>query len=226
MKDTSRGQQIAVAALALLLARCSGDNHPAEDMAPVAGSSAAGNGGSEGANLAGNAGNSPSAASGAGSSAGATGGSSAGAPASAGSAGTSGGSGGQCSSGDSGATFQADCLACASDDCQRCACSNCTEQLKTCAETAGCPEIAACIRGSGCGGVDCYCGTFDALRCAGGQSDGPCKAVILAAPGAKEPTTMDLSAGPASDAAVAVGQCIELEPACTRACQLAMATDD
>jgi hypothetical protein len=125
-----------------------------------------------------------------------------------------GGSTGTCDS-NAGGTFEERCLACAVDACEQCLCTDCTEELETCNNTAGCPEIAACVKESGCTGLDCYCGTFDALSCAGGQADGPCKSVILAAPGGHMPTP---SAGPASDAAVAISACIQPQQPCEAAC--------
>lgn len=125
-----------------------------------------------------------------------------------------------CGTSASEATFEADCLACAASDCERCLCSNCGEQLVACSNIEGCPEIAACIRESGCAGLDCYCGSFDAIACAGGQADGPCKAAILAAPGAREPTALEPSAGPASDAAVAIGLCAQPGQPCAKACSM------
>jgi len=88
-----------------------------------------------------------------------------------------------------------------------------------CASTEGCQEILACVRDKGCTGIDCYCGTFNALACSGGQSDGPCKSVFLAAPGAHEPSLMAPSAGPASDAALAVGTCAQGQ-ACNQTCSM------
>lgn len=134
-----------------------------------------------------------------------------------GGAGTAGGAG-ACKSEDPTLTFEENCLVCAATDCERCLCTDCVEELQACAETSGCPEIAACIQASQCTGIDCYCGTFDALACAGGQSDGPCKSAILAAPGSREPSLLDPSAGPASDAAVAISTCTQPGASCAEAC--------
>ncbi|HYJ07902.1 MAG TPA: hypothetical protein VEX18_02810 [Polyangiaceae bacterium] len=123
-----------------------------------------------------------------------------------------------CESEDPALTFEENCLACAETDCERCLCTECVEQLQACAETSGCPEILACIQASQCTGVDCYCGTFDAVACAGGQSNGPCKSAILAAPGSREPSLLDRSAGPASDAAVAISDCAQPGASCAESC--------
>src|SRR5688500_17306219 len=56
-----------------------------------------------------------------------------------------------CESENPSSTFEENCLACAKNDCERCLCTNCLEPLQTCAETSGCPEIAACVEASGCG---------------------------------------------------------------------------
>jgi hypothetical protein len=141
----------------------------------------------------------------------------------AGSSGSGGGAGsagaaGACEAEDPALTFEENCLACAETDCERCLCTDCVEQLQACAETSGCPEILACIQASQCTGVDCYCGTFDAVACAGGQSNGPCKSAILAAPGSREPSLLDRSAGPASDAAVAISDCAQPGASCAESC--------
>jgi hypothetical protein len=135
------------------------------------------------------------------------------------SAGTSSGSAGDTTAaGGPSATFEAACLSDAADACERCLCSECSEPLEACANTAGCPEIAACIRQSQCRGVDCYCGSVDALSCASGQGNGPCKVAILEAPGGREPSLLSPSAGPASDAAVAISTCAEEGQPCAEAC--------
>jgi hypothetical protein len=123
-----------------------------------------------------------------------------------------------CESEDPALSFEENCLMCAEIDCERCLCTGCAEQLQACAQTSGCPEIGACIRTSQCAGVDCYCGTFDAIACASGQSDGPCKSVILAAPGSREPSLANPSAGPASDAAIAISACTEPGASCAESC--------
>lgn len=125
-----------------------------------------------------------------------------------------------CATGGAAGGFEQQCSACASDGCERCLCSECTDQLEACSETDGCPEIAACIRQHGCQGIDCYCGNFDAVSCANGQADGPCKLVILAAPGGRVPTLLAPSAGPASDAAVEISACARAESVCSEECAL------
>jgi hypothetical protein len=137
---------------------------------------------------------------------------------SAGFAAAGGTSGGSCESGGEEMPFEARCLACATTSCEQCLCSECTEELETCSTTPGCPEIAACVKDSGCTGVDCYCGTFDAVSCAAGQADGPCKSSIVDAPGGKVPTLLDPSAGPASDAAIAIAQCSQPGQPCATPC--------
>jgi hypothetical protein len=118
----------------------------------------------------------------------------------------------------SGATFEESCLARAASACERCLCTDCANPVQSCGDTSGCPEIATCIRDSQCAGIACYCGSFDAVACATGQSDGPCKATILAAPGSRVPTLLDPSAGPASDAAVAIAACAQPGQSCAAAC--------
>lgn len=140
------------------------------------------------------------------------------APGGSGGGGGTGGGAVGCESEDPSLTFEENCLVCAETDCERCLCMNCAQPLQTCAETSGCPEIAACIQASQCAGIDCYCGTFDALACAAGQSDGPCKSAILAAPGGREPSLTAPSAGPASDAAIAISACIEPGASCADSC--------
>jgi hypothetical protein len=139
-----------------------------------------------------------------------------------GAAGTTGGGAAAGSAGDStgGGAFEAQCSAAATTDCEHCLCSSCGPQLMSCASTDGCQEILACIRDKGCTGIDCYCGTFDALACSAGQSDGPCKPVFLAAAGAHEPSLLNTSAGPASDAALAVGKCAQPGQPCNHACPM------
>lgn len=126
-------------------------------------------------------------------------------------------SGGSGSAGQSG-SFEQSCVASATDACNRCLCSGCTQPLEQCANTQGCPEILACTRQSGCTGAACYCGDFDAVTCLGGQSNGPCKAVILEAPDSRVPSLVNRSAGPASDAALAIATCAEEGQPCAEAC--------
>lgn len=114
--------------------------------------------------------------------------------------------------------FEQDCLARAESSCEQCLCSSCTEQLRACAATEGCPELVVCIRDHHCAGIACYCGTFDAIACANGEANGPCKAAILDAPGSRLPTLINPSAGPASDAAVDISHCEQPGQPCTEAC--------
>jgi hypothetical protein len=114
--------------------------------------------------------------------------------------------------------FESACLARAADSCEQCLCSSCTEPLQACAATEGCPELAVCIRDNHCRGIACYCGTFDAITCANGEANGPCKAAILDAPGGRMPTLISPSAGPASDAAVAISLCEQSGQPCAQAC--------
>lgn len=124
-----------------------------------------------------------------------------------------------CGSAGKSAGFEQECLACARDSCEACLCSDCSEQLEACSATPGCVEIAACTRQSGCSGITCYCGDFDAAACIQGQANGPCKSVILAAPGARVPTLVIPSAGPASDAAVAISSaCLQSGQPCALDC--------
>lgn len=138
------------------------------------------------------------------------------------SAGTGGSSGGGAISSEASAGAPAEieqaCLAVAASPCERCLCSQCTEQLQTCAATEGCPELAQCIRESGCEGIACYCGSFDAVACANGEANGPCKSAILDAPGGHVPSLLSPSAGPASDAAVAISACAQSGQPCAQAC--------
>jgi hypothetical protein len=107
------------------------------------------------------------------------------------------------------ADFASSCFACAGDDrCQQCLCTDCTEEVRKCMETPGCLEIAACVQDSGCTGINCYCGQYDALRCAEGRADGPCRDTMVNAPSGRVPTAANPSAGPASDAAVAISTCL------------------
>src|SRR3954469_10861755 len=123
-----------------------------------------------------------------------------------------------CGSGGNSAGFTQDCLALAESSCDRCLCSDCTEQLEQCAATPGCAEIVACTRQSGCSGIDCYCGDFDAAACVQGQANGPCKSVILNAPAGHAPTLISPSGGPASDAAVAISTCSQAGHPCGADC--------
>lgn len=146
-----------------------------------------------------------------------------GSPAAAGEGGAASGAGGEggalaCEPNDRSAPFEARCLACASDTCGECLCTSCTQKLQTCEGTPGCEDIASCVIASGCSSVACYCGTHELVECLGGQSDGPCKDAILNAPGGHAPTASDISAGPAADAALAVGLCATSGGVCAASC--------
>lgn len=112
----------------------------------------------------------------------------------------------------------ADSCAAPADTCTACLCSECAGELGVCATTPGCLEILACVRDSGCSGQDCYCGTAILPACFGGAGNGPCKAVLLAAPGGREPTFDNPSGGPASDAALSIADCAEEGDQCTSEC--------
>lgn len=109
-----------------------------------------------------------------------------------------------------------------SDACGVCVCSECGAELDTCANTPGCPEILACVRENGCSGTDCFCGDAALTRCFNGGGDGPCKDVVLAAPGGREPTLSDPSGGPASDAALEVGECADDDDRCADVCDVGL----
>ncbi len=109
-----------------------------------------------------------------------------------------------------------------SDACGACVCSECGTELDTCANTPGCPEILACVRENGCSGTDCFCGDAALPRCFNGGGDGPCKDVVLAAPGGREPTLADPSGGPASDAALEVGECADDDDRCADVCDVGL----
>jgi hypothetical protein len=137
-----------------------------------------------------------------------------------GKAGGAGANGTACGASGSSATFEESCLACAANDCERCLCTDCTAPVERCAETSGCPAILACIREQQCTGLDCYCGSYDPITCVMGQSNGPCKSVILEAPDSREPTIASPSAGPASDAALAIADCAQPNKPCAGVCPL------
>lgn len=132
--------------------------------------------------------------------------------------GASGSCGTACGSAGQSTSFEQSCIASATDSCNRCLCSDCAQPLEQCANTPGCPEILGCTRQSGCIGAACYCGEFDVVTCLGGQSNGPCKAVILESPGSRVPSLANRSAGPASDAALAIATCAEEGQPCAEAC--------
>lgn len=81
--------------------------------------------------------------------------------------------------------------------------ATCGPAIDACGATAGCNEILACAARSGCTGAECYCAD------AGCTSPGPCREVIDAAPGARAPDASGPSRGPATDAAAAVGACLQ-----------------
>jgi len=111
-----------------------------------------------------------------------------------------------------------DTCAALDDVCAACLCSECGDELEVCAGTPGCPEILACVRENGCSGDDCYCGTASLPACLAGAGNGPCKNILLAAPGGREPTFDNPSGGPASDAALSIADCAEEDDQCTNAC--------
>jgi hypothetical protein len=113
------------------------------------------------------------------------------------------------------------CAALGSDDaCGNCVCGACANELEVCAATPGCAEILTCVRESGCTGNECYCGDTRLTQCAAGGGNGPCKAAVLAAPGGKEPTLLNPSGGPASDAALAIANCAEEDNSCADVCDV------
>jgi len=78
----------------------------------------------------------------------------------------------------------------------------------------------ACARSNDCFGFDCYCGSMDPITCAtNGPGNGPCVDVTLAAPRSRVATLLNPSAGPASDAALALANCSAQSNGCTVACQ-------
>jgi hypothetical protein len=111
-------------------------------------------------------------------------------------------------------------------ECLSCVCVKCAAALDTCATTPGCREIMECVATSGCIGAECYCGDAGSATCLAGRGNGPCKDVVLAAPGGREPDTRNRSAGPASDAANAVGSCASDEDTCGSLCVPPSAADD
>jgi hypothetical protein len=104
------------------------------------------------------------------------------------------------------------------DACGACVCSACASELEACLGVPGCAEILVCVRESGCAGRACYCGEASLAECLRGEADGPCKDIVLAAPGGKAPTLEDGSGGPASDAALGVSDCAEEQDVCGAAC--------
>ncbi len=115
-------------------------------------------------------------------------------------------------------SFQQACAQAAQTECERCLCDKCSPELERCDGASGCAEILACVRDTKCVGAECYCGTYAPTSCLAGKSNGPCKATFLAAPGSREPTFTNPSAGPASDAALAINDCVSADDNCTAAC--------
>jgi hypothetical protein len=107
-----------------------------------------------------------------------------------------------------------------SDACATCVCNECASELADCSGTPGCAEILACVRENGCSGSDCYCGDARLTECFRGEGNGPCRDVVLAAPGGREPTVSDPSGGPASDAALEVADCADADNRCADVCDL------
>jgi hypothetical protein len=81
--------------------------------------------------------------------------------------------------------------------------SACGTTFDSCGATPGCNEILTCAARNACSGADCYCLGADC------SMPGPCRTVIETAPGARAPDASNPSLGPASDAARAVGQCLQ-----------------
>jgi hypothetical protein len=106
------------------------------------------------------------------------------------------------------------------DACAACICERCGSELQTCVETDGCPEILVCVRESACSGRSCFCGDASLTECLRGEANGPCRDVILAAPGGRTPSAQDPSAGPASDAALRVGECADDDDECSELCAI------
>lgn len=79
----------------------------------------------------------------------------------------------------------------------------CGTTFDRCGMTPGCNEILACAARNACSEADCYCLDAACTR------DGPCRSVIDSAPGARVPDASNPSLGPASDAARAVGDCLQ-----------------
>jgi hypothetical protein len=79
----------------------------------------------------------------------------------------------------------------------------CGATFDRCGMTSGCNEILACAASNACSGADCYCLDDTCTM------DGPCRSVIDSAPGARVPDASNPSLGPASDAARAVGDCLQ-----------------
>ena len=106
------------------------------------------------------------------------------------------------------------------DACGTCVCGECRAEVDACLGVPGCAEILACVRESGCSGRECYCGDASLTECVRGEANGPCRDVVLAAPGGKAPTIVDASGGPASDAALDVSDCADEDDTCQEVCSL------
>jgi len=103
--------------------------------------------------------------------------------------------------------------------CDDCLAGVCPAVLERCDDTPGCGAIVACARSNGCEQDECYCGTVNLLLCTTtGQANGPCRDVMLAAPGGHAPTFVDQNAGPASLAASGVGECRVTSDECRTVC--------
>jgi hypothetical protein len=79
----------------------------------------------------------------------------------------------------------------------------CGSTFDRCNETPGCSDILTCAARNTCAGSACYCADE---RC---TSPGPCRTTIDGAPGARSADSANPSLGPASDAATAVGRCLQ-----------------
>jgi hypothetical protein len=94
------------------------------------------------------------------------------------------------------------------DACGSCLCDACAAEVASCTATPGCFEIVACARLNGCVGFACFCGSVDLIACATiGGANGPCVDATLGAPGSHLPSLASPSAGPASEAALAIANC-------------------
>lgn len=107
----------------------------------------------------------------------------------------------------------------ADDACDDCLAGVCPAVLARCDETSGCDEIVRCARSNGCEQTECYCGTINLILCsATGQANGPCRDVMLTAPGGHPPSLSDPSVGPAAAAASEVGTCRAGSDECRSVC--------
>ncbi|HTV24541.1 MAG TPA: hypothetical protein VMG12_37880 [Polyangiaceae bacterium] len=104
--------------------------------------------------------------------------------------------------------------------CDDCLANVCPQIIERCDDTAGCDAIVACARASGCDQDACYCGEVNAFLCTTtGQANGPCRDIMLAAPGAHAPNLVEPNAGPASVAASDVGTCRVQSDECRAVCE-------